>query len=73
MPNKANMLVVRITYKLIGNDHMKAININALLDFKEEMIAKQPGRQSMIKVFNIGSISVGFEYGLKKLSTIFTY
>lgn len=61
MPNKANMLGVIVTYRLIGNDHMKAININNFLDFKEEMIAKQAGRHSMIKVFNMGSISVALE------------
>jgi hypothetical protein len=31
---------------------MKAININTFLDFKEEMIAIQAGRYSIIKVFN---------------------
>jgi hypothetical protein len=52
------MLEVIVTYKLIGNDHMKAINMNIFLDFKEDMIAKQAGRHSIIKVFNMGSISV---------------
>lgn len=55
------MLRVMATYKLIGNDHMKAININNFLDIKEEMIAKHAGRHSMINVFNMGSISVGIE------------
>ena len=58
MPYRANRLGVRVTYKLIGNDHMKAININTLLNFKEEIIATQAGRHSIIKVFNMGSISV---------------
>lgn len=49
------------TYKLIGNDHMKAININIFLDINEEIIAKQAGRHSMINVFNMGSLSVAFE------------
>lgn len=55
------MLGVMATYKLIGNDHMNAININNFLDIKEEMIAKQAGRHSMINIFNVGSISVAFE------------
>ena len=55
------MLGVIVTYKLIGNEHMKAINMNTFLDFKEEMIAKHAGRHSMIKVFNIDSISFGLE------------
>jgi len=49
------------TYKLIGNDHMKAINMNNFLDIIEEMIAKQAGRHIMIDVFNMDSISVVFE------------
>ena len=55
MPNKANMLGVIIQYKLIGNDHTKAININTFFDFTEEIIAKQAGRTNIIKVFKIGS------------------
>ena len=55
------MLRVIVTYKLIGNDHMKAININVFFDIKEEMIAKQAGRHNMKKVFNMGSMSVAFE------------
>ena len=55
------MLGVIVTYKLIGNDHMKAININTFLDIKEESIAKQAGRHNMIKVFNMGSILVASE------------
>jgi hypothetical protein len=61
MPNIANMLGVIATYKLIGNDHINAININTFLDFKEEMIAKQAGRHSMINVFNMGSKPVALE------------
>ena len=55
------MLGVIVTYKLIGNDHIKAININTFLEIKEEIIAKQAGRQSMINIFNMGSISFAFE------------
>lgn len=55
------MLGVMATYKLIGNDHMKAINMNNFLVIKEEVMAKQAGRHSMINVFNMGSISVAFE------------
>lgn len=55
------MLGVMATYKLIGNDHMKAININDFLVITEEFIAKQAGRHSMMNKFNLGSISVAFE------------
>ncbi|WP_264760460.1 hypothetical protein [Neobacillus rhizosphaerae] len=40
---------------------MKAISINTFLEFKEEMIAIQAGRYSIIKVFDMGSISLSFE------------
>lgn len=55
------MFGVIATYKLIGNDHIKAININNFLEITEEMMAKQAGRHSMINVFNMGSISFVFE------------
>jgi hypothetical protein len=55
------MLGVIATYKLIGNDQMKANNINIFLEFIEEMIAIQAGRHSMIKVLNIGSLSFSLE------------
>jgi hypothetical protein len=55
------MLGVIATYKLIGNDHMKATIINTFLDIKEGMMAKQAGRQSIINVFNMDSILVAFE------------
>lgn len=48
-------------YRLIGNAHMKEININNFLVFKEEVIAKQAGRNNMMNVFIMGSISSVFE------------
>lgn len=55
------MLGVIVTYKLIGNDHIKAINNNTFLEIKEEIIVKQAGIHSMKNVFKMGSISVVFE------------
>ncbi|MEK3889498.1 hypothetical protein [Bacillus sp. FSL K6-3431] len=61
MPNNANMLRVKIRYKLIGSDHKKDMNMNTFLELNEEMMAKQAGRNSIIKVFTMGSISVPLE------------
>lgn len=52
---------VMAIYKLIGNAHKKAININNFLDIIDEMIAKQAGRNNMMNVFTMGSISSTFE------------
>lgn len=52
---------VMTIYKLIGNAHKKAININNLLDIIDEVMAKQAGRNNMMNVFIMGSISTAFE------------
>jgi hypothetical protein len=61
IPNKAKIPGVSIKYKLNGNDHTKAININECLDVNEEIIAKHAGRNNIKKVFIIGSVSFRFE------------
>lgn len=63
-PNKAKIPGVRTKYRLKGNDHTKAININDCLDIREEKIAKQAGRNNIKNVFTIGSVPFRFEYGL---------
>lgn len=52
---------VMAIYKLIGNAHRKAINIKSFLDIIDEVIAKQAGRNNMMNVFIMGSISTAFE------------
>jgi hypothetical protein len=61
IPNIAKIPGVRTKYKLNGNDHTKAININDCFDVIDEMIAKQAGRNNIKIVFNIGSVSFRFE------------
>jgi hypothetical protein len=72
IPNKAKGPGVA-RYKLIGNDQKNAININTFLAVKEEKIAKQAGRNDIMKVLIIVSEPIGgllSAYGLKKLNII---
>lgn len=54
-PNKAKIPGVPIKYKLIGSDHRNAINIKNFFEVKEEMIAKQAGRNNIRNVITAKS------------------
>ena len=52
---------VKTRYKLNGNDQIKAINMNVCLDVKEEMIAKQAGKNNIRNEMIIVSVPIMFE------------
>jgi hypothetical protein len=54
-PYKAKIPGVPIKYKLIGNDHRKAINIMNLREVNEATMAKQEGRNNIRNVITAGS------------------
>ena len=56
-PNNAKIPGVRTKYKLNGNDHTKAININPRLENITAISAKQAGRNNMENVITIGPAS----------------
>lgn len=60
-PNKAKTPGVKTKYKLNGNDHTNAIIISNCLDVKDEMTAKQAGRNNIRNEIAIVSGPLIFE------------